>query len=157
IHQVVLVFDESHLHVHAYVFVEMARGVMFFSAIDRCDFEYSLQRTHHDLLVELRALRKKCFASEIIESEKLRSALGSGSHDLGRVYFGELSFSQVFAESFAEYRFDFENRANLRAAQRERAVVEHGGKRQSIDLALLANLNRQGLCGRRKESQLFQL
>ena len=99
----------------------MAGGRVFFGAEHRPDFKYAVEHTHHSLLIELRRLRQESLMAEVIELEDVRSAFGTGRHDLGRMDFGEILTLQELAEAAHNALLQFEHGA---LAQVQRAEVQ---------------------------------
>ena len=72
-HDILLAFDEAHLHIEGDVLIEVAGGGMFLCAVSGCDLEDALIDADADLFVELRALREIDLLAEIIHLEDVRS------------------------------------------------------------------------------------
>ena len=51
-------------------------GLASLSAEDRADLEDALEDSHHDLLVELGALRQVCGSPKVVQFEDIGTALG---------------------------------------------------------------------------------
>ena len=62
--------------------------------------------------------------AEVIELEDVRSAFGTGRHDLGRMDFGEILTLQELAEAAHNALLQFEHGALAQVAQRQRAEVQ---------------------------------
>ena len=99
VHHVGKAFYETHFEVQADVFGEVSIGLGLLRAIRMPHLEHPFQSApHHDLLVELRALRQVCMLLEVVDTEEGRPALRPGVNELGRDDLGEALRSQKLTE-----------------------------------------------------------
>src|SRR5690606_11752188 len=77
-HHCGVILDETELDVERDVFVQVAGRVVRLRPEDRSNLEDPLEDTHHDLLVELRALRQISRAAKVIHGEYVCAPLGRG-------------------------------------------------------------------------------
>ena len=78
-----MILDEAKFHVQAHVLIDMARRVVRLSPENGADFKDAGKHAHHDLLVELWALRQKCVAAKIFQLKHVRPALRGRGYQLG--------------------------------------------------------------------------
>ena len=98
-HHVPMVADEAHLRVQADVLVDVAHRIVRLGPEDRSHLEHALENAHHDLLVELRALRQIGLAVEVLHPKDVGPALGGRLHQLRRLDLGEAQPSSGLRES----------------------------------------------------------
>ncbi len=70
-----VIFDKSNFNVQTDIFVDVANGVVGFSAKDRCNFKDAFKDADHDLLIELWALRQIGRPAKVIDGEQVGSTL----------------------------------------------------------------------------------
>src|SRR5712692_7969556 len=135
-HHCKVVLDKAELGVQADVFVDVARGVVRLGAKDRADLEDALEDAHHDLLVELRALRQERGSPEVVHFEGTGSAFGSGNDDFGCLYLREIARRQRGAKTGHYARAEPQHSAPLWIAVGDNGVIEQRGE-VGGDLALV--------------------
>ena len=148
-HHIAVIPDEAHLQVEADVLVDMADGIVRLGAEDRADLEDPLEDAHHDLLVELWALRQVRLPVEVLHREDIRAAFGRRGDKLGRLNLGETQLAQRRPEPGHDAGRETEERTFLRVAQTDDRVIQEGGQRRS-DRGLV-EAQRQGVMHRRQD------
>src|SRR5579859_2050214 len=94
-----MVFYEAELGVETDIFVDVTCGVVWFGAKDGADLKDAFKDSHHDLFVELWALRKVCGSSKVVQLKDVRATFSGRGNDLGCLYFGELAGAQCRAKT----------------------------------------------------------
>src|SRR5437868_10376431 len=77
----------------------MAGGVVRLSTKNRTYLEDALKDSHHNLLIELWALRHVRWPTEVVQLENICAALRGRSNNLRRLYFCEAAGRKCCAET----------------------------------------------------------
>src|SRR5688572_23962035 len=102
----------------------MARRVVRLGAEYRRDLKDTLEDAHHDLLVELRALREVAGLPEVVQAETVSAALGRCGDDLGREDLGEAFRAQGHPVRIDGGIHQPKRRTSAWVSQRDRGVIE---------------------------------
>src|SRR5215471_15381327 len=85
-----VVLDKAELDIQAYIFVDVASGVMWFSTEDGTYLEDAFEDSHHNLFVELGTLRQVSISPKVVKFEDIGPALSRRGDNLWRLYFSEI-------------------------------------------------------------------
>jgi len=126
-HDIPVVLDESQLDVQADIFVDVPDRVVRLCTEDWSHFEDPLEHAHHDLLVELRALREIGLSLEVLDAEHVRAPFGRGLHQFWRLDLGESQVGQGRAKAGHHARGQAKQRTLLAVAQPDHRMIEEDG------------------------------
>jgi len=103
------IIGEADLQIDGYGLVEVAAGIVLLGPKDGADLKDSIHpRPHQHLLVELGALIEEGLLLEVTDGKEIRSALGSGSHDLGSEDLGHGIFAEEASQAIQDGAFYLE-------------------------------------------------
>ena len=125
-HNVVHTVDIAHLEIKSDVLVDVARGSVLFSSVNRCYLVNAVEYAYAGLLVELRRLVEERVFLEVVKTEDVRAALCALRNYLRRVYLGEIILLHEDVHTVHKTLLKLEYSALVRISQRSNAVIELG-------------------------------
>ena len=123
-HDILLTFDEAHLHIEGDILIEVAGGSMFLRAVGGRNLEDALIDADADLLVELRRLGEINLLAEIIHLEDVGTAFCTLGYDLRGEDLGEAVGSEELAERACDGGLHLEDRHVARVTESDLTVIE---------------------------------